>query len=144
MLVNCPGGAIGLNNALGCNDLDSCFCRTDLQSSAVSYLTTCINSQCSTNAIDVSADVSLYDGYCGVDGATSDYYPTTTAVSVGTSMSAATPGSTPTATIYRTVVIGSATVATSTTEWPLRIAVALALAVAIDVDLRLMNMGVLT
>lgn len=134
-LINCPGGAVGINNALTCNGLDSCFCRTDLQGSAASYLTTCINSQCNTNDVDVSAGVSLYDGYCGVDGATLDNYPTTGTAAVGTTTLTATPGGTPTVVVYSTVLAGSSTVVTSTSKWTLRIAVALAFAAASGVDL---------
>jgi hypothetical protein len=50
---------------LGCtNNLDSCFCRTDLASSASSLLTSGINSFCSTDPVDVSSGIAVYNSYC--------------------------------------------------------------------------------
>ncbi|OCT51484.1 hypothetical protein CLCR_08864 [Cladophialophora carrionii] len=79
-LANCPGSAIGLNNVLSAG-LDSLFCRTDLQSSASSYLTSCIYSGCTTNTVDLQDGLSLYNGYCHIDGASLNDYPTLTSSS---------------------------------------------------------------
>jgi hypothetical protein len=77
-LVNCPGSAIGLNNVLSDNGLDALYCRTDLTSTASSYLTSCIYSGCATNTVDLEDGLSLYKGYCHIDGASLDNYPTLT------------------------------------------------------------------
>jgi hypothetical protein len=42
---------------------NSCFCRSDLQQKAESYLKSCVNSAC-TNTLDASSAVSIYDAYC--------------------------------------------------------------------------------
>jgi hypothetical protein len=115
-LQNCPGGAIGLGNVLSCDDLDAIYCRTDLQSSAFSYLTTCLNSMCSENAVDVSDGFSLYSGYCHVDGATLDNFPTTGVAGGAGNTGAAAPGSTPTIITTSTVISGSLTVPTTFSE----------------------------
>jgi hypothetical protein len=44
--------------------LNACVCRTDLGPSASSFLTTCVNSECSSNSNDLVSAVSLYDSYC--------------------------------------------------------------------------------
>jgi hypothetical protein len=51
---------------LGCTDnLDSCFCRADLASSASSLLTSGINFFCSTaDPVDVSSGIAVYNSYC--------------------------------------------------------------------------------
>ncbi|KAH7111945.1 hypothetical protein B0J13DRAFT_631665 [Dactylonectria estremocensis] len=61
-----------LGHAIGCCTADcaepvanSCYCRADLRPSAVSWLSLCVDTQCSTNAVDVSSAVALYDDYCG-------------------------------------------------------------------------------
>ena len=64
-----------VGNILGCDSgcygtaaLDSCWCRPDLQSSAESYISSCVKSMCSTVggevSLDISTAVSLYGGYC--------------------------------------------------------------------------------
>lgn len=73
---------IRLGSSLSCNNQDALFCRTDLQSSASSYLTTCINSQCTTNSIDLSDALSLYNGHCGFNGASLNNF----GISSGTSV----------------------------------------------------------
>ncbi|KAH8650501.1 hypothetical protein BGZ60DRAFT_534162 [Tricladium varicosporioides] len=42
---------------------NSCFCRSDLQQKAQSYLQSCVNSAC-TNSLDASSAVAVYDAYC--------------------------------------------------------------------------------
>jgi hypothetical protein len=137
-LLNCAGGAngaIGIVNIVSCNDLDSCVCRTDFESSISSYLTTCVNTQCNSNTNDLSTAVSLYNGYCGIDGATLDNYPATTAAVAGTTTLGATPGGTPTIIVYSTAVSSSSNLATNTSKWPLMIAGALVIVVASSADL---------
>jgi len=137
-LINCAGGAngaIGIGNIVSCNNLDSCVCRTDFESSISSYLTTCINAQCNANTNDLSTAVSLYNGYCRIDGATLDNYPATTAAVAGTTTLAATPGSTPTVIVYSTVISSSPKLATTMSKWPLIIAAALVIVVASSADL---------
>jgi hypothetical protein len=43
---------------------NSCFCRDDLIGDGTDYLSSCINSKCSSNTIDVKSAVELYTGYC--------------------------------------------------------------------------------
>jgi len=42
---------------------NSCFCRSDLQQKADSYLSSCINRVCS-NTLDANSGASIYDAYC--------------------------------------------------------------------------------
>lgn len=136
---NCPGGAIGILYFLTCNNLDSCFCRTDFESSVSSYLTSCINEQCSTHDIDLSAGMSLYNGYCGFGGATIDNYPgqptsNSPNTIAGTTTLPASPGSTPTAVVFSTVTAtsDSSKLSISMSEWPLKIMVVLTLAALVN------------
>jgi hypothetical protein len=68
---------------LGCPDnppFDSCFCRTDLTSSALSIISSCANRACSMHSVDVSNALSLYSSYCTVtaplviSGTTGSYF----------------------------------------------------------------------
>jgi hypothetical protein len=63
------GGGDLVANALKCPEpnvwaLNNCWCRSDLQSIAVSYLFSCANAGCSSNSVDVNAATSLYTAYC--------------------------------------------------------------------------------
>jgi hypothetical protein len=136
---NCPDGAIGILYFLTCNNLDSCFCRTDFESSVSSYLTSCINQACSTHDIDLSAGMSLYNGYCGFGGATINNYPsqpTSNSPNIidATTTLPASPGSTPTVVVFSTVTStsDSSTFATSISEWPLKIMIVLTLAALVN------------
>ncbi|ERF71969.1 hypothetical protein EPUS_06528 [Endocarpon pusillum Z07020] len=53
-------------NSVTCEDraADSCFCRVDLSSLATSWLSTCALHHCSSNAVDVSSAIGVYDEYC--------------------------------------------------------------------------------
>jgi hypothetical protein len=73
-LRSCAQGCIGSTNSgplflasgqLSCQSPydNSCFCRSDLQQKADSYLRSCINKAC-TNTLDASSAVSMYDTYC--------------------------------------------------------------------------------
>ena len=46
--------------------LNSCFCRTDLASSATSYLSSCVFSKCSSASVDVVSAVDLFTSYCRI------------------------------------------------------------------------------
>jgi hypothetical protein len=80
-----PGGGPGLPGILSCAQpySDSCMCRTDLTASAISYLSTCVNSLCSSNTVDVSNAVSLYTGYCNSDLSMIAFAPSVTIESSG-------------------------------------------------------------
>jgi len=56
---------------------DACYCRADLRPSAVSWLSLCVNTRCSTNAVDLSSAVAVYDGYCGAAVVTQPAAPPT-------------------------------------------------------------------
>jgi hypothetical protein len=45
---------------------NSCFCRSDLQKAAESFLTSCVKSACTVgdSSIDISSAGSIYDYYC--------------------------------------------------------------------------------
>jgi hypothetical protein len=43
---------------------NSCFCRPDLSSIALSYISTCVSSLCTADTTDVSNAVSVYTAYC--------------------------------------------------------------------------------
>jgi hypothetical protein len=116
-----------------------------LQSTASSYLTSCIASisGCS-NTIDVGDGVSLHNGYCKIDGAQLEILPsveasmmredpvTTTPIRKPSTETViaptstpppdtvtldASPGSTPTVVVYTTLVDGSSRRVTVTREW---------------------------
>jgi hypothetical protein len=62
------GGSDDLITFLGCSNSEgwqnACYCRSDLQSSASSFLTSCVNKACSTNPADLATAVSVYSTYC--------------------------------------------------------------------------------
>ncbi|KAM5386470.1 hypothetical protein ACJZ2D_000433 [Fusarium nematophilum] len=62
MVLDCCDGPTCPGNAE-----DSCYCRADLRSSAVSWLSTCVIFRC-TNTADFSSAVNIYDDYCGNKG----------------------------------------------------------------------------
>ncbi|KAF3941612.1 hypothetical protein ABW19_dt0209043 [Dactylella cylindrospora] len=49
--------------AVGCDYIDPCICRTDIQDLATSYLSTCIEVACSLT-LDILSGISIYQGYC--------------------------------------------------------------------------------
>lgn len=66
-------GAIGCqNNYCSANfgAPDNCYCRTDLQSAAESFLTSCVSKSCTVgdSSIDVSSAGSIYENYCSSKG----------------------------------------------------------------------------
>jgi len=56
--------------AVGCPSpaIDACLCREDLRSIGSSFLTKYVNAACSTNAVDLSAAVGIWDTYCSRNG----------------------------------------------------------------------------
>jgi hypothetical protein len=101
-----------VGDALGCVNDDSCglgsrglapndcYCRTDLQSVAESFLTSCVKSACTVgdSFIDISSAGSIYDYYCSSQGFPINGAATTTEES-----------SQATTTVYVTVYRSSAT-----------------------------------
>ena len=78
--VLCGGGTYDcLGSTLSCNSplLNSCYCRSDLQAAAVSYIASCVNSACS-NTIDVANAVGVYTSYCATADQTSSVIAATT------------------------------------------------------------------
>jgi hypothetical protein len=43
---------------------NACFCRADLQQTAVNYLSRCVSSSCSANDLDISSATQVYKDYC--------------------------------------------------------------------------------
>jgi hypothetical protein len=110
---NCVGtGYLGLPANIGCpyTYLNACACRTDLQSSASSYLTQCVDQQCSSDPSDLSSAISLYDSYCVSNG-----YPLLPAISTTAATSFVTPAATATAPTA-TATSGSTSLTTSSSE----------------------------
>ncbi|EGD92157.2 hypothetical protein H112_00231 [Trichophyton rubrum D6] len=69
----CFEGSFGSNridSVLGCPSppMDDCFCRLDLQASATSFLSSCVNKQCESNTIDLTQAINIYTGYCASAG----------------------------------------------------------------------------
>ncbi|KAF2683548.1 hypothetical protein K458DRAFT_431807 [Lentithecium fluviatile CBS 122367] len=54
-----------LSGVVACS-VNSCFCRSDIQSLALQHLSTCVKSQCS-NDNDVTSYQSVYLAYCTLD-----------------------------------------------------------------------------
>jgi hypothetical protein len=147
----CVGDSIGqlLSCTYSCSNFawDGCYCRPDLQTDAESFLSKCVSSACTIGdvALDVSAVVSLYDGYCISAGYTALRAPkvvtatttignqftgTTNVVASGAQL---TPASQPTGTVYVTIVRGSDGGTTTTwvtdSKWILGVFVALSCAI---------------
>jgi hypothetical protein len=100
------GDALGCVNddacGLGSSGLapNDCYCRTDLQSVAESFLTACVKSACTVgdSSIDISSAGSIYDYYCSSLG-----FPVSVSASTTQESSQAT------TTVYVTVYRSSAT-----------------------------------
>ncbi|EFR03607.1 hypothetical protein MGYG_06601 [Nannizzia gypsea CBS 118893] len=58
------GSRIGYELSCPSPLMNDCFCRPDLQVSATSYLSACVNSYCESNSIDVTRAVKIYTDYC--------------------------------------------------------------------------------
>lgn len=66
----------GIASELSCKNPsapdNTCFCRVDLQSSAVKYISTCVDMWCSTNELDASSATKVYKDYCTSAGFTAE------------------------------------------------------------------------
>jgi hypothetical protein len=49
---------------------NDCFCRSDLQETAVRYLSNCVSTSCSGNQLDLSSATQVYKDYCNSAGYT--------------------------------------------------------------------------
>ena len=78
----CNGYSDNIANDLSCPNpvLNSCYCRGDLQAVAVSIISSCVSSACSSDTIDIQSATSLYQAYCTSNG----YPPITTSTSIYT------------------------------------------------------------
>lgn len=103
------GGADNLAGGIDC-DVDpirnDCICRVDLQPSAQSYLSSCVNDKCDDNTVDLNSALAIYNDYC-----TSNGYVTgsqTAATTTTTNIGMQPPSATVTVTIIQTVAAGGA------------------------------------
>jgi hypothetical protein len=99
---SCGFCAIDLAQQIGCPfpGIDSCLCRTDLTSSALSILSSCVWRDCNFNAADISAALGIYSRYCSL--------PATVQATTTQATSAATPNG-PTATVDLTSAMTATT-----------------------------------
>jgi hypothetical protein len=77
-VMQCPENANSYEN--------SCFCRPDLSSVALSYISTCVSSWCTADTTDVSIAVSVYTAYCS----TAEPAPATVSAATTTSSTQST------------------------------------------------------
>ena len=119
VLAGCFGDIVG--DAIGCvNDNacglgtrglapNNCYCRTDLQPVAESFLTSCVKSACTVGdaSIDISNAGSIYDYYCSSQG-----FPVSVAATTTQESSQAT--TTVYVTVYRSSGVRSGGLAYST------------------------------
>jgi hypothetical protein len=82
--ILCELGTYGQHDclavALSCNSSplqNNCYCRSDLQSAAVSYVASCVSAACS-NTVDVDNAVGIYTQYCETADQTMGYVPGST------------------------------------------------------------------
>ncbi|EON62411.1 hypothetical protein W97_01633 [Coniosporium apollinis CBS 100218] len=62
--MNIDSDRVGYELSCGKPALNSCYCRSDLQSVASAFLSKCVSSACSGNRNDMTKAVDLYGGYC--------------------------------------------------------------------------------
>lgn len=82
-LIDNIGIAVGCVPDGGCQRAaasNNCYCRTDLQSVAESYLTSCVQNSCTVgdSSIDMSSAGSIYNYYCSSQGFPVNVLATTT------------------------------------------------------------------
>jgi hypothetical protein len=67
--LGCAGGGVCGTGTIGLAT-NNCYCRTDLQSVAESFLTSCVASSCTIgdSSMDISSAGSIYDYYCSSEG----------------------------------------------------------------------------
>lgn len=68
--VDVLASVLGCQNACNTNAPNYCYCRTDLQLVAQSYLTSCVKSLCTVGdpSVDISSAGSIYRYYCSSNG----------------------------------------------------------------------------
>ena len=55
---------VDLGEAMSCDVNSYCFCRQDLRATGSEFLSKCVNSRCSTNALDMSWAFLAWAQYC--------------------------------------------------------------------------------
>jgi hypothetical protein len=60
VILDCCGGSVVCKDGAD----NSCFCRADLMAKATNWLSTCVNTKCSSQSVDVASAIALYNGYC--------------------------------------------------------------------------------
>jgi hypothetical protein len=77
-------------NCVGTPALNKCYCRADLQSIAVSWLSSDIYQSCTKNKIDMSSATSIYLAYCTPKISPSDVADAVTSTSSSTAQTQST------------------------------------------------------
>lgn len=49
---------------------NDCFCKSDLQADATSYISSCVKAGCSSNTNDIASATKMYEDYCTSNGYT--------------------------------------------------------------------------
>lgn len=123
--ILCELGTYGQHDclavALSCNSSplqNNCYCRSDLQPAAVSYVASCVSAACS-NTVDVDNAVGIYTQYCETADQTTSYVPGSTTqaaitTQVGTSTATATASSESAVSITVTAANGQASTVLAT------------------------------
>lgn len=99
--ILCNYGTYGqhdcLASTLSCSSPleNECYCRSDLQSAAISYIASCVSSACS-NTNDVATAVGIYTQYCETADQTSAFIPPSTTRAVMTTLATTSKGTTAT------------------------------------------------
>lgn len=97
--ILCGYGTYGQHDciaaALSCSSplQNNCYCRSDLQPAAISYVASCVSSACS-NTVDVNNAVGIYTQYCETADQTTSYVPASTTQAATTTLVGASKSST--------------------------------------------------
>ncbi|KAF3909971.1 hypothetical protein ABW20_dc0107420 [Dactylellina cionopaga] len=59
---------IACSPAAGSVALNNCYCRSDLRSSATSFLSKCVGPRCNSAQVDIDQAINIYDEYCAAVG----------------------------------------------------------------------------
>jgi hypothetical protein len=99
-------------SVIGCGApyYDSCYCRgmQDLDTQVTSFLSSCVNSQCSSNPMDLSSVFAAYDGYCSGKGITHPASNEATMIATNTETTGGG-NTTPTVVVISTLIATDAT-----------------------------------
>lgn len=101
--------------ALQCS-ANSCYCRPDLRTTALSVISACVTRACGTNEVDVSSGVAIFTNYCGSYVATAAPYPESNTESTAAPGASRQPRETVTVTTAAKPTSG-ASVSTTAREW---------------------------